>query len=478
MLYMPKMVDPKQYRDIIAEFKGINRNLAIDKGELSDTFNMSARNLPVLSTRQPREVVLHNDVGFNIAGIYSLDKFAYVKMNYQEETSELFYGDTPATAVQIYSTDWADSPVDLFCQFQNSICIFNMLWRGIEGNMAMYDIEAGTITYHTLQSDADNQLGNFADVTVFQNRIVGVQKNGVHISRFNYATDFETQIDSNGMPAEWGAWHNSNATREKYTVVKTYKNFVVLFTENEMFRLYGTNAGNYDIVKVCDIGCVDRRAICEIGGILYFVSPLGVMAYAGGLPVCISDKLREDMAYKTYNNGDKSYVCALGADNQTLYFSITHDYGSGPLSYRMYAYDTITRTWMAEDYKSCSSFAYHNGTMYACDGSIYELNSKTAAEKIKWSFETDTFHEYTENRKIHSRIGIRFKPKTSCEVSVFASYDGGEYQLLNTVNAAETRMHSLDARVYPCDSFKLKIAGIGECDIYYIERIYTLGGRR
>ena len=102
-MYYPNLNEPQVVREVTDAWYGVNRNLRIATGELSDDLNMSAKDYPVLSTRQ------HRGIGTSITspqGMIAKDALAYV------DGADLYYNGNKVTGV-ILSTLAADQPKQL-----------------------------------------------------------------------------------------------------------------------------------------------------------------------------------------------------------------------------------------------------------------------------------------------------------------------------------------------------------------------------
>ena len=102
-MYYPNLNEPQVVREVTDAWYGVNRNLRIATGELSDDLNMSAKDYPVPSTRQ------HRGIGASITspqGMIAKDALAYV------DGADLYYNGNKVTGV-VLSTLAADQPKQL-----------------------------------------------------------------------------------------------------------------------------------------------------------------------------------------------------------------------------------------------------------------------------------------------------------------------------------------------------------------------------
>ena len=102
-MYYPNLNEPQVVREVTDAWYGVNRNLRIATGELSDDLNMSAKDYPVLSTRQ------HRGIGTSITspqGMIAKDALAYVDGAY------LYYNGNKVQGLTL-STNTSDQPKQL-----------------------------------------------------------------------------------------------------------------------------------------------------------------------------------------------------------------------------------------------------------------------------------------------------------------------------------------------------------------------------
>ena len=75
-----------------------------------------------------------------------------------------------------------------------------------------------------------------------------------------------------------------------FTGAATCMGYVLFFKENCLHKLYGSRPADYQLVSVQCRGVAKQasKSMCVLAEVLYYLSPDGVMAWDGSLPVKIS----------------------------------------------------------------------------------------------------------------------------------------------------------------------------------------------
>lgn len=463
-------------------FLGLNRSSAIIKdGELSDSHNMSQRLAPALSTRLPRERIsvassLY-DGGQKCPVIFASDKLVRVTpaslRNPPYTMFDVYYGDSVVGSL-------AKLPTSVI-EFQDRICFFpdKKAYNKATGTFASIGAgvypESGAVPDIDYACVHDNRV--FGVSTKLE--VSGVRRSIVYVSSLGNLYDWTT-FSVEGDYSESGAYAVEIASPGDFTGICSYRNHVVIFKQTEMYELYGQYPSTYSIVKVADVGCVDASSIVTVDYTLYFASGGGIMAYSGGVPVNISRALGE-VYYYYAADGEFLFHAPMGSDGKSLYLSLKAGGGSS-----LYVYDLFAKRWIKEDSLPVSSFCYYKNQIYAgvavksetipngTDISIWRFCS--GEEDVDWSFTTQPFYEFIGGKKIISRVYVRVEPKTSADIYIDVSVDGGEFKTITSAQTFEPKTLKLSVNLPPCDSFSIRVGGRGNVTIPFLERIYYMGG--
>lgn len=461
MLAFPKLNQTTKQAFTISAFEGLDRRIGAGEKTLFDTENMSTQNLPVLSTRKGRKKLFTAESGEKITAIYGLDK-AYVTTEMDGRT-RLYMGDDFSSLVCIFTSGEDELASSLVCKFGTRVCLFN-LKTGLD------DYTMAGIIPEMSDNPTRFAAPTLNDVMVYADRMVGCRRNQIRACAYDDLSNWD--YTEKGEDPTILAYYSKHELKSEFTACTTYKNHAVFFNADEMFELFGKDATQFNLVKVADVGCVNRKAICEVDGELYFVSKEGVMKYSGSVPVLISDELC---------NIPKSAEASLSGAGRTLYVKF-----DGERESSLYSYNTETRLWTREDDICAVDLASYEGytyiatenEIYKCDVDICKDSENNDGANFPWQFTLQENHNYCPLKKRSARLDFYLNQPFSNRISVYASYDGGEFKLINNALNKKKGVVSvlMNPRVY--DSIKIKICGKGQADIHYLSHTFSLGGRK
>lgn len=299
-----------------------------------------------------------------------------------------------------------------------------------------------------------------------------------------------------GDPTNWqyyqgtglDSYYAQQGTDGLWSGVAAYSGHIIFFKPNGMCRIYGTAPSNYQVTSTKCYGVEDgsRLSIVTINDVVYYKSLVGIMAYSGGTPVCISEKL----------GGEFANVVA-GSEGQKYYASVQRTGQQGGFS--LVVYDIEKGIWMKEDNLrirgSCDTdnrlhvIAYSDDELLCGNdvlsdpylvcgdgneaGDIYIMNPIDSTEKsedIEWMATFGPFHEYLETKKIYSKLSLRLKANGKSNASVYISLDEGEWELVKNYDFAETGGAVIPIIPRRCDRYSIKIEGKGDCEVVSLTR--------
>ncbi len=462
MLQFPRLNPVSERTFSIAAFGGLNRRQGADSKTLRETENLSSGSLPVLATRKGRRRVFKAADGEIVTGIFAADK-AYMTTSLGGRT-RLYVGDSFDTLTHRFTAAEDEKITSLLCRYKRQICMFNL-----KTELGAESMLSAALT--SLDYPARYKAPTFNDVTVYAHRIFGVRLHQIRACAYDDASDWEH--DKEGAELTTRAFLQNFETKSDFTACVNYKNRAVFFTADEMFELYGKDSSQFDLVKVADIGCVSRQAVCEMDGVLYFISKEGVMKYSGAMPRRLSDPLDD----KPVLCGG-SYSACIGGVCGAVYARFTGSRGD-----LLYSYNVESDAWACEDAAGCVSMATYNGELYfSTDDAVYlagagGVSADCDSSSFPWTALTQKIHHYCPTKKRSPKLNLHMRRAFYGNVSVYASFDGGEFILLRQVpfEGEKTLCIPLENQEY--DTLQVKICGSGEAEIDYISQSFSLGGR-
>jgi hypothetical protein len=209
-------------------------------------------------------------------------------------------------------------------------------------------------------------------------------------------------------------------------------------------------------------GC--ENSLCLLNGILYYKSRNGVMAYDSGVPECISHDLGDDVFREA----------AAGTDGVKYYISMQKQKDE---SWHLFVFDPRSGMWHREDETHAQQFAYCKGELTYIDAATSKIMSTSGGtdEVIHWYAQLGEFTEYSDDKKIYSKVKARMKLDAGARVTVSVSTDGGAFIPVSTVYAQNERVVYVPIVPIRCDRFSIRLDGVGGCKVESIVREYTQG---
>ena len=258
-----------------------------------------------------------------------------------------------------------------------------------------------------------------------------------------------------------------------FTGAATCMGYVLFFKENCLHKLYGSRPADYQLVSVQCRGVAKQasKSLCVLAEVLYYLSPDGVMAWDGSLPVKISSGLNNTWLMNVRG--------AVGGVLDTRYY--IHLKVPGQNETRLLVYDTERQLWHEEDtaaeqdasgWAMCST----GRQLYQWDGAnlwVTEPERETdrdtdeaksgLEQKVEFEAVSGDIGLSTPADKYISRVMLRVDALTYSVVRLQASYDGGAWNTLGEA-AVLNKYTRVNLPFVPerHDTMRLRLTGTGQ----------------
>lgn len=374
------------------------------------------------------------------------------------ETGYLWNGDTP-----IKITDgmlYLSEPGDLSSVFSSI------------GNTSS---SALVCTYNWTKSN----LPRLDHVCVLDNRLWGCRYgmqagstaavNEIYCSKLG---DFKKWSTFQGISTD--PWYAGVAETGPFTGAVAYGGHPIFFKEDCAYVISGSYPP-YSVTTLHIAGVAQRaaRSICEADGALYYKSRYAVMRYTSSSIGSVSDRLGR--------LPDAVRACA-GSYNGKYYLSLAGE---------IYVYDTKRGMWCAEDACGAVDFATADGKLYIAGGRgdtdgkypiCMSAPGMAAEADMPWSFTTPRIGYGLPNRKYVSRVLIRLEIGDAALPTVELSRDGGTWEALSCAaragaDGARTGSITIPIRPRRCESFRIRVSGVGAYKLTGITKYMEESGR-
>lgn len=459
MLVYPKL-NPFSLEEInITEFMGVDDGICADKGSFYYTENISAEALPKLTARNGRINVFSAASGEKITGLFSFDK-VYVTTE-RDGITEIYCGDEPSDLTHIYTSKTGELATSLICKAGSDLCVFNLKAEQDGKNLLV----AHNFNFENAQRVS---TPHFNDVIVYKNRLFGCGGWKIFASAYNEITNWDTNEERIDIEAK--AFERQIKSESDFTACTVYKGHALFFTADEIYKLGGKDNSNFELVKIANYGCVNRRAICEAGGVLYFVSKDGIVSYDGSRVWLSLDKL-------CASNANNAQIVLCGKGN-LLYLNTETQNGR-----HLYGINTKTGGYVREDEFNATCAVRHDGTVLFADSTdVYKFNVKLTeedsgndAKDLSWHIVTQDLCRFIAYNKRGPKLEMGIYKTIDNLVKIFASYDGGDYEMIHTISGAGYKDICIPLTRNDFNSVRFKISGYGETQIHYIKFVCNTG---
>ena len=269
-------------------------------------------------------------------------------------------------------------------------------------------------------------------------------------------------------------WYAGVAETGPFTGAVAYGGHPIFFKEDCAYVISGSYPP-YSVTTLHIAGVAQRaaRSICEADGALFYKSRYAVMRYTSSSIGSVSDRLGR--------LPDAVRACA-GSYNGKYYLSLAGE---------IYVYDTKRGMWCAEDACGAVDFATADGKLYIAGGRgdtdgkypiCVSAPGMAAEADMPWSFTTPRIGYGLPNRKYVSRVLIRLEIGDAALPTVELSRDGGTWEALSCAaragaDGARTGSITIPIRPRRCESFRIRVSGVGAYKLTGITKYMEESGR-
>lgn len=516
------MLSPNQER--ILEFRGYNKKSVIEDGEMRNMYNLSSDEFPCLYQRksrglyetgipnlgQPTAMLVKNKKLAIIAG----GKFYYNGALYPSlvlsddtqmvtiNTKICFFPEKKFFDVKTGQTGSLNAEVALSGSAAVTVSTSTITFPFSLGFTSKFNAgDAVQITSSdeslnvsaVVQSMTDTSI-TFADETFISVIADGETEKSIEITSIVFersCPDLDFVIESNnrlwgvsntdntiyacklGDPTNWAYFQNTTmdsyyaeqGTDGEWTGCAAYSKHLLFFKEDYIHKVYGSKPATYQI-ETAQCHALEKgshKSIAIINETVLYKSRLGIMAYSGGVPVLISENF----------GTDKFSDVVSGTDGIKYFASVLRDGAS-----ELLVYDMERFLWHKEDDVRARDFVYHNGKLLFvndADGIIYEMASDNPMEDEKdilWSAELGPFDEFIEDKKVYSKLKMRFNLEEGSELTISMSIDGADWERMDHITYEKDGAKELPIVPRRCSKFSVRLEGKGYCKIESLVRVY------
>ena len=324
--------------------------------------------------------------------------------------------------------------------------------------------EAGTLTIERRMPEFDfvTEAGNRLWACRYGTSREGEVVNEIYASKLG---DFKNWNCFEGLSTD--SYAAAVGTDGAWTGAATHLGYPCFFKENVLHKVYAAANGAHRIQETALFG-VKRgceRSLATVGQTLFYLSPSGVMAYDGSLPVGISAAL-----------GKESFgEAAAGALGDKYVLSAKDGKGA----WHLFLFDTARSLWHREDATHAEGFAAARGELYFMENGVIRTMCGSGEEddgEVRWSAETGPIGILTPDHLYLCRLNLSMELARGTKCRVEIAYDNEErWEQAASLYAAERRTFTLPILPRRASFLRLRLSGEGDFKLFSLARVLEAG---
>lgn len=326
--------------------------------------------------------------------------------------------------------------------------------------------------FENMAITVERVVPDMAFITECNNRLWGCSKDGheIYCCKLGDVKNWNCFI---GISTD--SWAVTIGSDGKFTGAITYLGYPIFFKEDCLIKISVSSTGGHQTKETRCRGVQkgSERSLAILNETLYYKSSTSVCAYAGSLPVSISDVL-----------GEVRYSDAVASTIDDRYYISMKDRNG---KYTLFVYDSTTGFWSKEDDTEVLYFCRHGDDLYYIDVAdnkmksvrgtlLYDVPEKAMEGKFEWFVESGTIGYTSPDNKYISRVNVRISLEVGTNVDFYLQYDSsGEWEHKFNMSGRGTKTFTIPVIPKRCDHFKYKISGKGGCKIHSITKTMEQG---
>ena len=341
-----------------------------------------------------------------------------------------------------------------------------LIIREIEGDELRFYEHSFTVTTVAASITVARTVPDLDWICTNENRVWGCKGDTIFASKLGDPFNWNV---FDGLSTDSWSW--DTGTEGAFTGCISFLGYPCFFKERHIFKVYGDKPTSFEPMGAPDLGVMAGcgRSLAIANETLFYLSRVGPMAYAGGVPRPIGEAL-----------GEKLSAGVGGSDGLRYFLSAK----TGNNSWLLYVYDALRQMWHIEDSTQATAFTPGAAGSVECltaSGGLWTTDegaTGTAEAAFQWSAELGDYYTYSSsgrtsrhsaNKKHVTKLLLRLDLPTNATAAVYIRYDStGDWITAASLAAGVKRSDYIAVIPRRCDHFRLKLTGTGRAKIYSI----------
>lgn len=259
----------------------------------------------------------------------------------------------------------------------------------------------------------------------------------------------------NGLSTD--AWETEVGSDGVFTGIAAFSSHVIAFKEHMAHKIYGQKPTAFQVqpahIEGVKAGC--EQSIVNLNETIFYLSPSGVMAYAGGIPDCVSPQLTD--AYSE---------AAAGRLAQKYYLSARKSDGA----HEMLVLDTDTGAWVREDATEVRAFAVRDGALCWITPDALWCGAGNTETLVPWRVTLGPFERVTAARQTVSRLHVLMDLPAGSRALTEIRFDDGPWLPRRRMTGTGERTFRVPFVPRRCGTFSVRLSGYGPMTLHAVTR--------
>lgn len=283
-----------------------------------------------------------------------------------------------------------------------------------------------------------------------------------------------------GDPSNWHSFANtaddsyyvSLGDKGAFTGAVKYRDNPVFFRADKIHVLTGFYPANYQIKNIDGYGVKPgcHKSITVMNDIAYYLSPMGMVLFNGGIPISLAEAFGE-VRYKKCLSGDigNKLYCSMQNEND---------------EWSLFVFDDSKGVWHREDNLEVLGFCNYSDELFAVkNDSLISLNGiyGDKEDDFEWMLQTGEIGYFSNGGVPFRKRIIKLVPRMNlslnsrARIEIMYDNDGVWRPVSEIAPKGKPMGYAVPVVPFRCDHYSIRIRGKGKFDLQSIMKFWHDG---